>query len=88
MEIDNAYKRAVALLSENSITHKVLIDALLKFKTLGTTLGFIEAFILFLDTDEIDLIMKGKGLSAIERSRKDQEAMRKENSPVLKVPES
>ncbi|CBY10282.1 unnamed protein product [Oikopleura dioica] len=74
VEIDNAYKRAVLLLNEHSYTHKVLIDALLKFKTL--------------DTDEIDLIMKGKGLNAIERSRKDHEEKLKDSSPVIKVPES
>jgi hypothetical protein len=33
--------------------------------------------------------MKGKGLNAIERSRKDhEEKLKKENSPVLKVPDS
>ena len=41
MEIDAAYKRAVQLLNENSYTHKVLIDALLKFKTLGKLLKVI-----------------------------------------------
>ena len=50
MEIDAAYKRAVQLLNENSYTHKVLIDALLKFKTLGELdqeffhLNFVENF--------------------------------------------
>jgi len=32
--------------------------------------------------------MKGKGLNAIERSRKDHEEKLKDSSPVIKVPES
>ena len=34
-EIDVAYKRAVELLTEHSALHHVLIDAMMKFKTLG-----------------------------------------------------
>jgi len=35
-EIDLAYKRATQILKENSELHNLLIDAMLKFKTLGT----------------------------------------------------
>ena len=38
-EVDIAYKRAVQILNENSKIHNVLIDAMMKFKTLGKTLS-------------------------------------------------
>lgn len=62
LEIDQAYKRALVMLKENSKIHQSLIDAMLKYRTL--------------DSDEIDLIMKSKGLSAIERRRKELESSR------------
>lgn len=34
-EIDAAYKRATKILKENSALHKVLIDAMMTFKTIG-----------------------------------------------------
>ena len=42
-EIDLAYKRAIDILTENSTLHHILIDAMMKFKTLGedTTSGFL-----------------------------------------------
>ena len=35
-EIDFAYKRATQLLTDNAKLHHLLIDAMMKFKTLGT----------------------------------------------------
>lgn len=62
-EIDQAYKRAIQLLNENSKMHNVLIEALLKFKTL--------------DLDEIDLLLKTRSLRDIEKRRTDLESKRK-----------
>jgi len=69
-EIDVAYKRAVELLTENSALHHVLIDAMMKFKTL--------------DLEEIELLMKSKSLKAIERRRADIEKRRSNSKqPIL-----
>lgn len=61
-EIDLAYKRATEMLKENSKLHNILIDAMLKFKTL--------------DLEEIDLVIKSRSLSAVERSRSEHERTR------------
>lgn len=68
-EVDIAYKRAVQILNENSKIHNVLIDAMMKFKTL--------------DMEEIELVIKNKSLSAIERRRTDLEKTRKIRNPVI-----
>jgi len=49
-EIDNAYKRATNMLRENSDLHNILIDALLKYESLGSNYGtnFLRRIFVFL----------------------------------------
>ena len=100
-EIDLAYKRATEMLKENSKLHNILIDAMLKFKTLGRYFVFeifatnfnkkslkkikkINILKMFcknffnqnLDLEEIDLVIKSRSLSAVERSRSEHERTR------------
>jgi ATP-dependent metalloprotease len=70
-EIDFAYKRATQLLNENAKLHHLLIDAMMKFKTL--------------DLDEIELLMKTKSLRDIEKRRTEVEKSRLEaKTPTIK----
>jgi len=70
-EIDFAYKRATQLLNDNAKLHHLLIDAMMKFKTL--------------DLDEIELLMKTKSLRDIEKRRTEVEKSRsKAKTPTIK----
>jgi ATP-dependent metalloprotease len=62
-EIDIAYKRAIYLLKKESKLHQMLIEAMIKFKTL--------------DADEIELLLTKKSLKAVQLMREENEKIRK-----------
>jgi len=65
-EIDIAYKKAKSMLENESERHNLLIDAMLKFKTL--------------DYEEIDLLLSKKSLEALQNHREENEKKRKQSS--------
>jgi len=65
-EIDIAYKKAKSMLETESERHQLLIDAMLKWKTL--------------DYEEIDLLLSKKSLEALQKHRDENEKKRKQTS--------
>lgn len=65
-EIDIAYKKAKSMLESESERHHLLIEALLKWKTL--------------DYEEIDILLSQKSLEPVQRFRDENENKRKQSS--------
>ena len=58
-EIDVAYKRATKILKDNAALHKVLIDAMMKFQTIGkSSPKFLTKIVLYIPLLEILRIRK------------------------------
>ena len=68
--IDKAYKKAHSIIKEHIAKLHIMAEALLKFETI--------------DSDDVDMIMKGKNLSDLTHYRKKQA---EKDKPVEKTPE-